>query len=65
MTKYRIGVPMVFVRHFTLEANDIKHAREIAEQVYVEQLWSEGSLIDGAGEYSETYGVAMWEVEKE
>lgn len=59
MAKYRIGVPMVWVRNFTLEANDRKHAREIAEQVWADLDFKPESTESGG-----TLDVSQWEVEE-
>ena len=59
MTRYRIGVPVVCVNHFTLEANDRKHAREIAEQI-----WADRSFTCETSEPGGTMDVSQWEVEE-
>ena len=59
MAKYRIGVPMIRVFNFTLEANDKKHAREIAEQA-----WADHDFKGYSSESGGTMDVSQWEVEE-
>ncbi len=59
MAKYRIGVPVVWVHNFTLEATDRKHAREIAEQV-----WADRGFKGESDESGGTMDVSQWEVEE-
>ena len=59
MARYRIGVPVVWVHNFTLEANDRKHAREIAEQV-----WADHGFKGDTTESDGTLDVSQWEVEE-
>ena len=59
MARYRIGVPVVGVHNFTLEANDRKHAREIAEQV-----WADRGFKGETSESGGTMDVSQWEVEE-
>lgn len=59
MAKYRIGVPVVWVHNFTLEANDRKHAREIAEQ-----KWADLCFKSDTPESTGALDVSQWEVEE-
>ena len=59
MARYRIGVPVVWVHNFTLEADDRKHAREIAEQVWADRAFK-GDTTESGG----TMDVSQWEVEE-
>ena len=59
MAKFQIGVPIIWIRHFTLEANDKKHAREIAEQV-----WADHDFKGDTTEFEGALDVSQWEIEE-
>ncbi len=59
MARFRIGVPIVTVHIFTLEANDRKHAREVAEQIWADLAFKSDTTESGG-----TMDVSQWEVEE-